>query len=64
MSLNEDEIDFLRRIRDGRRLRPADREEDRARQRCRKLGLAEVRMMPRRWCITDAGIRSLQQLKP
>lgn len=53
--LNSDELDFLIRVSEGRRLRPADRHEDRFRQRLRKKGLVEVLMNPRRWSVTPAG---------
>ena len=61
MMLTPQEIDFLTRVRDGLRLALADRKEDRVRQRVRKAGLAEVVMNPRRWVITDAGRRALQE---
>jgi hypothetical protein len=57
--LNIDELDFLQRVRDGRRLRLADRYQDRVRQRMRRAGLVEVLMEPRRWSITDLGRRAL-----
>lgn len=55
MKLTEREKQFLVRVKDGERLRLADREEDKARQRVRKLGLAEVVMNPRRWVVTRQG---------
>lgn len=61
MTLNERDIDLLTRIRDGRNLRPADRFEDRSRQKMRKLGFAQVIVNPRRWIITDAGRAVLQE---
>jgi hypothetical protein len=60
MNLSPDEQDFLCRVRDGKRLRLADRDQDRIRQRMRKYCLAEVVMNPRRWVITDAGRLALQ----
>jgi hypothetical protein len=59
LALSERELDFLRRLRDGERLRLADYEEDRVRQRLRKAGLAQVLQAPRRWVITDAGRAAL-----
>lgn len=53
--LTADERDFLERIRDGRRLKPADRVEDKVRQRMRRAGLAEILTKPRRWSLTEAG---------
>lgn len=61
VDLNEDERDFLTRLRDGTRLAPADRAEDRARQFCRRNGLAVVLQNPRRWSITEAGRRALSE---
>ena len=60
MKLTEREIDFLDRVATGARLRLADREEDRIRQRLREAGLAKVVMNPRRWVITDAGRAALR----
>jgi hypothetical protein len=53
--------EFLERLRDGRRLGLADRVEDRARQKCRRLGYAVVVVNPRRWVITDAGLAALKE---
>ena len=61
MKLSNRELDFLRRVRDGERLRLADRDEDKVRQRVRRAGLAEVVMNPRRWVITDAGRAALER---
>jgi len=61
MKLSTREADFLRRLRDGQRLSVANRYEDKARQRVRKAGLAEVVMNPRRWVITDAGRAALER---
>lgn len=47
---------FLRRVCAGQKLRLADREEDRARQKCRRLGLVEVVMNPRRWIARPLGL--------
>lgn len=58
--LTRDQADFLRRVRDGSRLKPADRDEDRVRQSVRRAGLAEVVMNPRRWTITETGRRALE----
>lgn len=56
------ERDFLERVRDGRKLRPADDREDAIRQRVRKRGLAAVVKDPkRRWIITDAGRTELKK---
>jgi hypothetical protein len=62
MKLTDDQIDFLTRVRDGRRLKFADRAEDRVRQSCRRTGLAQVEKVPRRWTITEAGRLALQAL--
>ncbi|WOF44295.1 hypothetical protein KNJ79_05030 [Sphingopyxis indica] len=43
------EKNFLKRVCDGQQLGCADRIEDRARQRLRKLGLVHVVKNPRRW---------------
>jgi hypothetical protein len=51
---------FLRSLIIGARLPTATREEDKARQFCRKHGLAEVVMNPRRWVITDAGRKEME----
>jgi len=59
--LTERDLDFLSRVYAGVRLRLADREEDRIRQKVRNLGLAEVVMNPRRWVITDAGREALRR---
>ncbi len=65
MKLTPDERDFLSRIRDSRRLRLADRQEDKIRQRMRRAGFAEVVMNPRRWVITEAGRAALaEEVKP
>lgn len=61
--LTDQERDFLQRLRDGQGLRPAYRDEDRARQKCRKAGLAVVLMDPRRWEITPAGRIALNSSK-
>lgn len=60
MKLDPNERDFLERVRDGRRLKPADREEDKIRQRVRRFGLVEVLMKPRRWSLTEAGSAALE----
>lgn len=57
------ERDFLERLRLGRGLRPAFRDEDRARQKCRRAGLAIVIQNPRRWELTDAGLAALNASK-
>ncbi|TPW26842.1 hypothetical protein [Pararhizobium mangrovi] len=59
--INDLELDFLRRLRDSQPLASPDRKEDRARQRCRKMGLAEVVMNPPRWIITDRGRNVLEE---
>ncbi|MDX0007849.1 hypothetical protein GOB40_14020 [Sinorhizobium meliloti] len=57
--LTEREKDFLSRVKVGARLRLADRDEDKVRQRMRRLGFAEVVMNPRRWVLTEAGRAAL-----
>jgi len=47
---------FLRRVCDGQPLAPANRVEDRARQRLRKLGLVHVAKNPRRWEALPLGV--------
>lgn len=59
VKLTSEQQDFLERVRDGRRLKFADRAEDRVRQLCRQNGLAEVVMNPRRWTLTPAGRAAL-----
>lgn len=61
VKLTSAERDFLERVRDGRRLPLADDVQDKARQKTRRLGLAEVVMNPRRWVITDAGRAALER---
>jgi hypothetical protein len=63
MKLTDRERDFLQRIWNGTRLRLADREEDKVRQRMRKAGFARVVVSPRRWTITDAGRAALREEK-
>lgn len=63
MKLSAKEIEFLVRLRDQKALALADRYEDRARQRMRRLGFAEVLKSPRRWHITDAGRAALAKLE-
>lgn len=55
MELSERENEFVRRLAQGRKLGLADRDEDKARQKVRRLGLAEVLMKPRRWALTAKG---------
>lgn len=63
MKLNDRELDFLSRVNSGQHLRLADREEDKARQRVRKLGLVECVMNPRRWVVTDTGRAALAKAR-
>lgn len=60
MKLTPEHRDFLERVRDHRVLPLADRAQDRVRQFCRQNGLAEVVMKPRRWVITEAGRKALE----
>lgn len=64
--LTKAQRDFLERVRDNRALGPADRNQDRVRQACRRQGLAEVLMNPRRWSLTPAGRAALntQEIAP
>lgn len=64
MKLTTEQRDFLERVRDGKRIKLADRQEDRVRQSCRRSELAEVVMNPRRWVITDAGRQALKDGQP
>jgi hypothetical protein len=57
--MTEAERDFLERVHDGRRLKHADRPEDRIRQKLRRGGLVKIEMNPRRWVITDLGRAAL-----
>lgn len=61
VKLTKDHVDFLVRVRDGQRLKLADRAQDRVRQYCSRSGLAKVEMNPRRWTITPAGLAALEQ---
>lgn len=62
MKLTKAQSEFLRRLRDYRPLAVADRAEDRARQFCRRNGLAEVIKNPRRWAITESGRAALKDM--
>lgn len=64
MKLTDREKDFLIRVKVGARLRLADRDEDKVRQRMRRLGFAEVVMNPRRWVLTEAGRQALKEPTP
>lgn len=59
VKLTAGQRDFLERVRDGHRLRLADRVEDRIRQAMRRARFVEVLAKPRRWSITDAGRAAL-----
>lgn len=59
VQVTEAERDFLLRVKKGLRLKLADHQEDRVRQRMRKLGLAKVVMNPRRWVLTETGHATL-----
>lgn len=54
--LSEAEAEFLESVAGRRRLRLADRREDRARQKCRRLGLVHVVKNPRRWEALPLGL--------
>ena len=58
-TLTDRERDFLIRLRERQALRPADRDEDKVRQRCRRAGLAYFGGSPCRWHISDAGCAAL-----
>lgn len=61
MSIDQHQRDFLERVRDGQRLRPATAEQDKVRQLCRKLGLVRYeRGPPRKWVVTSVGHVALQ----
>lgn len=53
--VTERELDFLRRVSRFETFRFTDREEDRTRQRMRKLGYVRFDGLFRRWEITPAG---------
>lgn len=55
MNLTDGHVDLLARLRDGRGLPLADRKQDRIRQQCRKAGLIQCVMNPRRWVLTAYG---------
>lgn len=57
--MDDKQRDFLLRLRDGRPLGCADRQEDRARQAMRRAGYAVVLKNPRRWSLTDEGRAAL-----
>lgn len=57
--LTEHEIQFLDALHHGLKLGLASREQDKARQKMRRLGFAKVVMNPRRWVITPAGREAL-----
>ena len=57
--MSNDELEFLRRVRDGLHPGLADRKNDRIRQKLRRAGYAEVAMNPRRWVITEKGKAAL-----
>jgi len=48
-------FEFLFDLLNGLKPCCADRKDDRARQWCRRMGLAVVEKNPRRWAITEAG---------
>lgn len=54
--LGPSDIDFLRRVCEGRPLGCADRAEDRVRQRVRRMGLTYVAKTPRRWEARPLGL--------
>ncbi len=60
--LNLIERNFLKRVCDGHPLSLANRAEDRARQRLRKLGLVHVAKNPRRWEALPLGLLVRQTL--
>ena len=68
VTLGGQAIAFLRRLarHDGvcsrEQLRPADREEDKARQQCRRRGY--VQYSGGYWRLTEAGKSALARLKP
>jgi hypothetical protein len=55
VALTPDERDFLMRVLGNKRLKFADRVEDRLRQRLRRAGLVRIELAPRRWVVTPAG---------
>lgn len=60
--LSEAETNFLSRVCDGMRLGIADREQDKVRQRVRRLGLVHIVKNPRRWVALPLGIAVRQAL--
>lgn len=54
--LSEREAEFLRRVCGHRPLGCADRQEDRVRQRVRRLGLVHIVKNPRRWRALPLGL--------
>ncbi len=59
MTLTDEHVDLIRRIRDRRVLPLADRRQDRIRQQCRKAGLIQCVPNPRRWILTQSGLHAL-----
>lgn len=57
------ERDFLEQVARGKVEPVVYREDDKARQRMRRAGYAEVVMKPRRWVLTDAGRKLLGQVR-
>lgn len=53
--LTKAEAEFLERLNRNYPLKLADRKEDRARQGCRRKGLASWGGKPKRWRLTEAG---------
>lgn len=62
MDLTDAHMDFLDRLKNGRRLPLADRVQDRVRQQLRQAGMIKCVMNPRRWVITDFGHDILRRL--
>lgn len=54
--LTKDHLRFLDDVAEGRRMRLADRAEDRVRQHCRRLGLVAWCGKPVRWQISGLGL--------
>ncbi|RAL98687.1 hypothetical protein [Agrobacterium sp. MS2] len=61
MKLRDEHLQFLIRLANGQHPGIADNAADKVRQFCRRNGLAECVMNPRRWVITEAGRNALKE---
>lgn len=61
MKLDSEQRSFLKALTSGDRPPPANRRQDRVRQKLQRLGLAKFDHCAWRWLITDAGRRALSE---